>query len=257
MHYCEQLGMASSLERGFQPLRLNNTAPFGVDPMDLRAKTAGGVGQTLAECAVDRHDHFIPIFDEVSHRHLHSGRAGTRDGESDFVGGLENDAQQLFYIFHHADEVGIKMTDYRREHRFHYPGMNIGRSGPQQYARGRLQLRKRNRHVIPPVRNFSLVRNGMRAPRTPYLGCAPPSASIQRTSAAAANKQVRARSRPEVWLGTEGYPALPAILNFYDITVRVCEIRMGSYTSMITSNNQSPPEFSHRNNGPFIFFQAG
>src|SRR6266852_3298261 len=161
-HRAEFLDRLKGPGRGFsvndgEPLGLYDASPFGFDFVHSCAEPPGRVREPIAKRA-NRPDYdVVAFFDQVDQRSFHPRRPGPGHGKSDFIGGLEDETEQLLDVVHHAHEGGVEMADYRREHRLHYAWMNTGWTRPQKDARRRLQLWKRDRHYRVSVYAFSLT----------------------------------------------------------------------------------------------------
>ena len=117
MHQHDQLGLLARLERGLHRGRLDDPAPFGLDPMDLGAHALGAIGGARSEHAIDPDHDLVAILDQVGDRGFHPCRTGSRHRKGDFVIGAEDDAQKLLDILHQRHIFRVEMAQHRRRHR--------------------------------------------------------------------------------------------------------------------------------------------
>ena len=88
-------------------LRIQRRSPLGVHSHDPRTAPGRDVAHALAEHAVDSHHHGVALGDHVHERRLHAGRARSRDGEREGVGGAEDGSQTFAGLVEQVEEVAV------------------------------------------------------------------------------------------------------------------------------------------------------
>jgi hypothetical protein len=91
-------------------LAVEHLAPGLLEPRDVGAVTARDFGNAIGEVAVGAYREGLARLGEVGHRRFHAGRAGSGDGDIEFVPRGEHVAEQLAHVFRDLEEIGIQVS---------------------------------------------------------------------------------------------------------------------------------------------------
>ena len=106
---------------------------------DFRTLPLRHVGKAIGEISICKYGDLGSRLHEVGYRGFHACATRTGDHQCGAVLGSENWFQLLLHVFHHLNEVRIKVSDNRLRQRLINPRVNHGRPGSEQIASRRLQ----------------------------------------------------------------------------------------------------------------------